>query len=268
MISGQGGIWIALVSVALVVTLFVIIAHNNSGTSTRQPVSKTLLNQVTQVSQGDFAKVGTGGISDPFKATPAGTTLLTSGGKPQLLYVGAEYCPHCAAERWAMVVALSRFGTFSNLRLIKSISTDTPANVPTFTFYQSTYSSPYLTFTPVEIQDGVGNNLETLSTEQNQIFTKYDAAPYTTTAGAIPFVDVGNQYIQIGEGFPSTLIATDTWQSIGNSLGNLSTPEAQNVLGSANYLTAAICKITNDKPANVCTAAPIPTIEQQLPKGQ
>ena len=40
---------------------------------------------------------------------------LTADGKPEVLYVGAEYCPFCAAERWPVVVALSRFGTWSGL---------------------------------------------------------------------------------------------------------------------------------------------------------
>lgn len=267
LVSGQYSVWIALGCVVLIVALFVIISHINGGTSDRQPVPTALHNQVTQVSPSVLAQVGTGGLDAPFKATPAGTKLLTSGGKPEFLYVGAEYCPHCAAERWSMVVALSRFGTFDNLRLIKSTTNDTPADVPTFTFYQSKYTSQYLTFTPVEIQDRAGNNLETLSTQQNQIFTTYDAAPYSTAAGAIPFLSLGNQYIQVGEGYPSTLIATDTWQSIGNNLSQPNTPEAQNILGNANYLTAAICQMTNNQPASVCSAAPIPSIQQKLPKG-
>ena len=71
-------------------------------------------------------------------------------GKPELLYIGAEYCPFCAAQRWAMVAALSRFGTFSNLSLTHSASADVYPDTPTFSFYQSTYSSKYLTFTSVE----------------------------------------------------------------------------------------------------------------------
>ena len=42
-------------------------------------------------------------------------TALTSNGKPEILYIGAEFCPYCAAERWAIAVALSRFGTLSPL---------------------------------------------------------------------------------------------------------------------------------------------------------
>ena len=65
--------------------------------------------------------------------------------------MGAEYCPYCAAERWAMAVALSRFGTFSNLRLIHSSSADIYPNTPTLSFYKSSYTSKYVQFTPVEM---------------------------------------------------------------------------------------------------------------------
>ena len=37
---------------------------------------------------------------------------LTASGPAQILFVGAEYCPFCAAERWPLVVALARFGRF------------------------------------------------------------------------------------------------------------------------------------------------------------
>ena len=41
---------------------------------------------------------------------------LSSGGKPEVLYVGTEFCPYCAAESWSLIVALSRFGQFSGLQ--------------------------------------------------------------------------------------------------------------------------------------------------------
>ncbi len=58
--------------------------------------------------------------------------LLVKDGKPEVLYIGA-YCPFCAAERWAAIVALSRFGTFSVLRTVHSSSTDVDASTPAFT---------------------------------------------------------------------------------------------------------------------------------------
>ena len=33
------------------------------------------------------------------------------------------------------------------------------------------------------------------------------------------------------------------------------TKVARSVLGAANYMTAALCKLTNDKPSAACTAA-------------
>jgi hypothetical protein len=66
---------------------------------------------------------------------PSVATLTSSDGRPRIVYVGAEYCPFCGAERWALAVALSRFGTFSGLRLIHSSSTDVDPNTPTLSFY-------------------------------------------------------------------------------------------------------------------------------------
>jgi len=34
-----------------------------------------------------------------------------------VVYIGAEYCPYCAVERWPLIVALNRFGTLTNLGL-------------------------------------------------------------------------------------------------------------------------------------------------------
>ena len=49
-------------------------------------------------------KIGNGGgqVSGTPKAVTSGTPL-TANGKPEMLYMGAEYCPYCAAERWAMI---------------------------------------------------------------------------------------------------------------------------------------------------------------------
>ena len=60
--------------------------------------------------------------------------------------MGAEYCPYCAAERWALVMALSKFGTFTDLQGTTSSATDTNPSTPTFSFYGSTYTSKYLSF--------------------------------------------------------------------------------------------------------------------------
>jgi hypothetical protein len=229
-------------------------------------VPVAVMHGVTSVSPTTFASVGTGEVPNPFAANggSSGSTkvpiLRNSSGKPILLYVGAEYCPYCAAERWAMVIALSRFGTFSNLHIISSSSTDVYPNTPTFTFYKSTYTSPYLDFQPVEVQDRSGNPLETMTSAQSRLFNKYN------TSQSFPFLDFGNQYIGIGASYQNTVLTDQDWQSIANLLNNPNSPVTQSIVGTANYMTAAICQITGNKPANVCTAAPIPAIEKIIGK--
>src|ERR1700722_14197678 len=105
--------------------------------------------------------------ASPLVPTKGTNAILTSGGKPEIVYVGAEYCPYCAAERWALTAALSRFGTFSNLHYIHSSSTDVYPSTPTLTFYKSTYTSKYVDFQPVEIQGTTeGKALQTPTAEQ------------------------------------------------------------------------------------------------------
>ena len=54
--------------------------------------------------------------------------VISVDGKPEVLYVGAEYCPFCAAERWPLMIALSRFGTFSGVGLTHSSISKFPEN--------------------------------------------------------------------------------------------------------------------------------------------
>src|SRR5215467_1180354 len=110
---------------------------NSSSTGTALPAS--VASQVTGVPADTLDRIGKGAVPTftqgklPF--TPGSGAPLTSGGKPEMLYIGAEYCPYCAAMRWPMAVALSRFGTFGPLTGIHSTSNDVFPNTPTLTFY-------------------------------------------------------------------------------------------------------------------------------------
>ena len=55
-----------------------------------------------------------------------------------------------------------------------------------------------------------------------------------------------------------------TWSQIAADLHNPSSPVAQGADGSANLFTAAICKITGNQPASVCTTAPVSALEGGL----
>ena len=120
----------SILAVIVVVVAFVLIKQN-SGSSSGASASNgptgaaltSLVNQTTSVPASVLDQVGAGGSQVTAKPiTLNGGTPLTSGGKPEVLYMGAEYCPFCAAERWSMIVALSRFGTFSGLATTHSAS--------------------------------------------------------------------------------------------------------------------------------------------------
>ncbi len=173
-----------------------------------------------------------------------------------MVYVGGEYCPYCAAERWALAVALSRFGSFSGLRLIHSSSTDVDPSTPTLSFYKSSYTSKYVTFSPTEAATVTEQPLQPMTALDKSLMSKYDAPPYvpSSAAGSFPFVDFGNQYVIDGASYDPGLLAGLKWEQIGADLANPSSPVGQAIDGTANQMTAAICKLTGNQPGAVCTS--------------
>ncbi len=263
-----------IVVIAVVVAFIVIKANNKPATnSSNGPTGSALasvVSKVTNVPASTLDKVGSGSFTGKIQPV-SGATPLTSGGKPEMLYMGAEYCPYCAAERWSMIVALSRFGTFSGLSTIHSSTTDSPSNISTFTFHGSSYTSKYLTFTPVEMQTNVldpstGNYpiLEKPTAAQQALLTKYDAPPYVSSAdaGAIPFIYFGGKYLSVGASYDATVLSGLKWNQIAADLSNPDSPVTKAIAGTANHITAAICKMTGNQPASACTAA-----VQSLEKG-
>jgi thiol-disulfide isomerase/thioredoxin len=262
-----------LVVIAVVVAFIVVKANNKpSGSSSNGPTGSALagvVSKVTNVPASTLDKIGSGSFTGKIQPVNGGTPL-TSGGKPEMLYMGAEYCPYCAAERWSMIVALSRFGTFSGLSTVHSSTTDTPSNISTFTFHGSSYTSKYLTFTPVEMETNIPDQstggyttLETPTKEQEALITKYDAPPYTTQAGAIPFIYFGGKYLSIGASYDATTLSGLKWDQIAADLNNPDSAVAKAINGTANHITAAICKMTGNQPASACTAT-VQSLEKSL----
>lgn len=262
-----------LVVIAVVIGAFIILSRQQAGPGVTS-VNPTVFKEVTQVDPNTLQTVGTGGVQDPLHAVKGPPSLLIGPhGKPEFFYAGAEYCPFCAAQRWSMVVALSRFGTFSHLSQTQSAED----NISTFTFYQSTYTSSSIDFVPVELNsnnpDGSGGytTLQTPTADEQKLISTYDGPPYFSSSGSIPFIDIGNRYVLSGSSYsPQVLLDSSSqslsWQDIANSLSDPTSPIAQNILGTANYLTAGICMMTQQQPANVCTGSAIQQIEQSLPK--
>jgi thiol-disulfide isomerase/thioredoxin len=194
-------------------------------------------------------------------------SLLTSGGKPEMLYIGAEFCPYCAATRWAMAVALSRFGHFTTpLRGFHSSSTDVDPSTPTLTFYQAGYTSKYLTFTPVENEDINRNQLQPTTNAEQTLWAKYDSSTTDgVTSQGYPFIDFGNKALLKYPIYDPAIFKGLTWAQVASDLHDPASAVAQATDGAANYFTAAICHMTGNKgPAGVCTSSSIKKLEKSV----
>ncbi|HEX5494869.1 MAG TPA: DUF929 family protein [Mycobacteriales bacterium] len=249
------GVVVVVVATFVVVKLTSNSSASASGSSLPTGTARArILAEVTGVPTSTLDAVGQGAAAGVPARIKDGVPL-TAGGKPELLYVGAEWCPFCAAERWAMVVALDRFGTFSNLGLTHSASNDTFPNTSTLSFHGSTYTSQYLTFSAVETQDNNHKQLDTPTQDEQKTMTTYDSPPFVdaSSAGAIPFVDFGNKFVVSGSSYSPKVLAGKSWSQIASALADPSNPIAKNIDGAANTLTAAICTLTKNQPAAVCT---------------
>src|SRR5215467_3952524 len=259
-------------AVLVIVLAFVIVkvsegspssAGNSSVTGTRLPAS--VASQVTGVPTATLDKVGKGAVplftrgQAPF--APGSGPAVTSGGKPEMLYIGAEYCPFCAAMRWSMAIALSRFGTLTPLHGIHSSPTDTDPNTATLTFYKTGYHSPYLNFTPVENLTVNRAPLQNPTKEQNALWAKYEPNPSNR---GYPFVAFGNKLVMKGPIYDAAILQGKSWSQIAAALKDPASPIAQSVDGAANYITGAICQMTNNQPAGVCSSAAVTAVKSGL----
>jgi hypothetical protein len=119
-----------------------------------------------------------------------------------------------------------------------------------------------------ETVDNNNQPLDTLSSQENAIVQKYDNAPYfpNSSPGSIPFMSMANQYIASGAFYDNTLLTGKSYTDIANQLSDTNSDLARGVLGSANYLTASICSVTNNQPSTVCNTSTIQTLEQTIQK--
>ena len=266
--------WLAVGLVVVVVAGLVIIKVATGGSSTGgssafQLTDPTTLSELTTVPTSVFNTVGvTSPIAqvtppEPVKGQPLLAAATTTGHKlPEILYVGAEYCPYCAAQRWATIIALSRFGTWSHLGDTSSGSQDIYPGTPTFTFVKATYASKYFVFKGVEeftnvISGSFYTSLQKPTAQENAIVKKYDTPKYInglslSQAGAIPFITFANQFLVAGASYSPTTLAGSSRSAIAAGLSNSTSPITQAIIASANYQSAALCTLSKQQPASVC----------------
>jgi len=258
-------LWAFLTLVVLVALfayfIFTAAAGGSGSPLDNTPVSSTVLNELAGVTPSTLNTIGSGaaGIYSPESISAA---KLTLNNKPEILYMGAEYCPYCGAERWSMIVALDKFGNFTGIEYMQSSGTDVFANTPTFTFVNANYTSKYISFVSVEQEDREENPLQTATTQETTLLNEYDTCPSSGTTGGIPFIDFAGSYVVScgSEYVPSALrvdqnenLAPYNWTQIASQLNNVSSIFAQNIDGTANRLITAICKVDGEAPNSVCS---------------
>lgn len=245
-----------LIIVAVLVVVRVVTGVGGSAPQKVTTASNPVISAVTSVPPSVLDTIGTGTVRT--LPTAVNGQPLTQDGKPRVLYVGAEYCPYCAAERWAMVVALSRFGTFTGLGQTASSPTDVYPSTPTLTFHGASYTSKYIAFTGKETQSSLGTPLDSLSAADQAIVSRYDQG------GSIPFVSIGGKYIISGASYDPQVLHGMTHRQVAAALSDPSSPVAKAVLGTANVITATICDITGGQPTNVCSSPGVTAAKGKL----
>jgi hypothetical protein len=252
-----------------------------SGGNTYEAASSSLVKDVTQIPESVYNTVGVTSsvvpVTPPAATTgqpPLTFTNSTGTALPGYFYLGAEYCPFCAAERWAVTAAISRFGTLSGLGVTTSSSTDVYPNTPSFTFAKLTFSSQYFVFKGVEQYTNIPltngqagyTPLQSLNKQEATLAKKYDTAEFVpgASAGSIPFMDIGNQFLTAGASFSPSILTGLSSQQIASGLSDPANPATQAIVATANYITASICKVTNGQPGNVCTSKGVQTAAKAM----
>ena len=190
------------------------------------------------------------------------STPFLDGGKPVVFFMGGQFCPFCAADRWSFVKATSRFGTWTGLHSLHSkAGTDGFGGIPTYDLTQATYQSDVLALQVREVADVEGNPLQSLTSAQQALVNQFDrggAIPFTIAGGAAGEYKVELAYspgLLDGQGFDSLRAAVD---------GDANTPASRAINASADALTALICKLTAGQPAAVCGTPYILSLTAQI----
>jgi hypothetical protein len=252
---------VAVAVVIAVIAFLVLRSSGGGGTSTasgnRAVASAAVVHDVSAVPASTLSTVGAGPVTT-FPAKVSGQPPLVSGGKPEMLFIGAEFCPYCAAERWSMGVALSRFGTFNGYDTVSSSSTDVDPSTPSLDFDKYKFTSKYLTFTAVENEDRNHNTLQNTTAAQTATWIKVGGSQ------SYPFVDFGNKYSITGPSFDPGILKGLTQAQIGSQLANPKSSASQAINGAANVITAAICGMTNNQPSTVCSSSTITGLQSKI----
>jgi hypothetical protein len=253
-------VWVA--SLAFLVPAAQAAARSDGSISAPAQVA----DQVTSVPASTLNQVGAGDSRNPITSHNFGITKgdghFTTDGKPQIVSMELAWCPHCAANSWALAVALSRFGTLSGLGEINTgtyfcKTAEDPCNLnPLYcfphthglSFIGTSYRSRYISFAAVELQDVNGHNLQKPNRHERRSLAA------VRLQGVTPAISIGGSWGFAGSGYDPATLAHMTWSQIAGTLADPHNRVARQVDGLANLFAAAICSATKGHPGSVCSS--------------
>lgn len=232
-------------------------------------------------------------------APPVETNSLIINGKPSVIYIGAISCIYCGESRWAMALALSRFGSFN--RLYEGYSSIGDSDVPTLYWHTQNYTtkggvqfgnfyqSNYINFFSAEYDSPITSGFQfPASADPISFFTAN--ATNSSYETAMEFMNKSNDF----QGTPFTYWGTSinrgaTGVVFGNATSSSQGTGATNVLpltymshdqifsqlsqfnstfayeqfAAADIYAAEVCPAINNT-ASVCTLPAIKAIESKM----
>lgn len=274
----------------------VITANQSFGnrlTSLNQQLNATELSVINNAPISYFEKAGEMYLNNTLNNTVGAqikkVPLFIVNGKPTVIYLGSITCIFCGENRWAMALALSRFGSFS--QLYKGYSAIQDSDVPTLywspaSYNRSTvdlgsfYNSSYINFIAIEDTAPIrgGFALQPVSVMQSEInatgnlayadafklivqLNNFQGTPYTiwgtNNAGGADAIDFGNSV-------PSSGTLPLEYMSHAAVLQQLAKPANQfsyTEYAAADLYIAMTCTGINNT-APVCSLPAITKIEK------
>ncbi len=264
-------------------------------TGINSPLSSAELSVINNASNNNFELAGlmflNGTLANQVGAQPVLVPEIIVNGKPSVVYIGAISCIFCGENRWAMALALSRFGGFS--QLYKGYSSFGDADLPTLYWapadYNSTqgvvfgnfYTSSYINFLTIEnsspirlgfvpptlsymAQQAIALNNTAYETAVNTIsqLNDYQGTPYTLwgkfiVSGADAF-DFGNSSATLSNGrYPLT---NNTHEQVLSQLAQPNDQFAYTEYAAADLYLTLLC-ISTSNPVAACHLPAITQIE-------
>lgn len=163
--------------------------------------------------------------------------LKQSSGKPLIFFMGAGFCPYCASERWAIVRALSNFGSWQGLVGTTSAEHDEKyLSIATLDFSKAKYTSDYVDFIGRETVDKNFEPLQELTEKDYEIIDTFNPDQI------IPFLLIDGQFMQVGSGYSPQFLEGMDHAKVMTEIENYASPLGNAIKTETDNITAFICK--------------------------